>query len=160
MKKFHLGSGSDYREGWINIDYRENIKKDVKHDLNKFPYPFKDGEADLCYMKGTITFLKEPLKVLKEMARITKKGGKIIIITPHAISYAHLSGVGHETNFTENSFTPGTLKEFQLEKLIKIEKYKFVYHHAWKRFIPFKKYLKIFLRGLYDDIVYEFKVIK
>ena len=160
MKKINLGCGDDYKREWINVDYRDNIKKDVQHDLNNFPYPFKDGEMDLCYMKGTITFLKEPIKALREMARITKKGGKIIVITPHAISYAHISGVGHETNFTENSFSPGTLKEFQLEKLLQIEKKKFIYHHRWKKFIPFKKYLKIFLHGLYDDILFEFKVIQ
>jgi SAM-dependent methyltransferase len=160
MRKLNLGCGDEYKVGWINVDHRDNIKKDVKHDLNKFPYPFKKGYIDFCFMKGTITFLKDPIKVLKEMARITKKNGKIVVITPHAISYAHLSGVGHETNFTENSFDGSKLKEFQLEKDLKLNSCDFVFHHTWKRYIPFKKYLKIFLHGIYDDIKFEFEVLR
>ena len=50
MKKLNLGSGFDYKRGWINVDinnkdiYGRKIKIDVKHDLNKSPWPFKKNE--------------------------------------------------------------------------------------------------------------------
>jgi len=160
MRKVNFGCGEEYKEGWINLDYRDNIKKDIKHDLNKFPYPFKNNEIDVAYIKNTIAFLEDPIKVIKELARVTKKGGQIIISTPHAISYSYLSGLGHTHHFTENTFRDYTMKEYEIENILKFEGYKFTYTNKWKKFIPLKKYLKIFLRGLYDDIEFKFSVIK
>ena len=37
MDKLNLGCGEDYRKGWINLDSRDNIRKDIKWNLNKFP---------------------------------------------------------------------------------------------------------------------------
>ena len=160
MKKLNLGCGEDYKEGWINIDHRDNVKKDIKVDLNKFPYPFKKGKMDLCYMRNTLSFLRDPIRVLKELARITKNGGSVVISAPHALSYSQISGLGHNHHFTENSFNINAMREFQLEKLLKLRSQEFIYNNRWKRFIPFKNYLKIFLRGIYDDIKYEFEVIR
>mgnify|MGYP001601928825 CR=1 FL=1 len=160
MKKLNVGCGEDYKEGWINLDHRKNVKVDVRHDLNAFPYPFKDNEIAVCYVKNALAFLRDPIRVLKELSRITRKKGKIIVHTPHAISYAYVSGLGHTHHFTENTFNEHAIKEFELEKLLRLRSIEFVYNNRWKKFIPFKKYLKIFLRGLYDDIQYEFEVTK
>ena len=132
MKRLNLGCGDDYKERWINVDYRKNVKKDMEVDLNKFPYPFRKGEIDICYMKNTLSFLKDPIKVLKELARITKEGGLIIISAPHAISYSQISGLGHNHHFTENSFNINAMKEFQLEKLLKLRSQEFVYNNKFK----------------------------
>ena len=56
-------------------------------------------------------------------------------------------------------FDKWRLKEYGLEELELINK-KFVFKNKWKKFIPFKKYLKIFFIGLYDDIKFEFKINK
>ena len=160
MKKLNLGCGEEYKKGWINLDYRDNIKKDIKHNLNKIPYPFKDNEFDLVYIKNAISFLDNPIRVIKEIARLTKNGGKIVISTPHALSYSYISGLGHKHHFTENTFRDYTMKEYELEKTLKFKGYKFIYNNKWKKFIPFKNYLKIFLSGIYDDIEFEFEVVK
>ena len=34
--KLNLGCGTDYKEGWINVDMGD-CKCDVKHDLENFP---------------------------------------------------------------------------------------------------------------------------
>ena len=111
--RINLACGDDYKEGWVNVDYRDNVKIDVKHDLNKFPYPFKNGSknfgADVCYIRNAIDCLNSPIKTIKEMARITKTGGEVIIHSPHALSYAYLSGLEHQHHFTENTFNDYTM---------------------------------------------------
>ena len=40
-KKLNIGCGEFKKDGYINVDYYSVSEPDVKHDLNKFPYPFK-----------------------------------------------------------------------------------------------------------------------
>jgi len=159
MKKLNLGSGGDYREDWINLDIRDNVKLDIKHDLGKFPYPFKPNTFDEVLINHVLEHVNEPIQVLKELTRICKNKAKIIINVPHAISYAHKSDIQHKSNFTENSFIEESLKQYNLENL-KLIKKEFVFKHKWKELIPFKNYFKIFFNGLYDDLHFEFEVIK
>jgi len=157
-KRLNLGCGLDYRNGWTNVDVIK-VKKDKEYDLNRFPYPFKDNFFDEVLMKMVLEHLENPIKVLKEIIRISKNNAKLTIIVPHATSYANLTDIEHKTNFTENSFTKELLKEYELGELI-LEKRAFIFKNKWKKYIPFKKYLKIFLNGLYDDLLFEFKIRK
>lgn len=161
MKKLNLGCGNDYKEGWINVDLGDNIKKDIKHDLNKIPYPFKENSVDIILMKQSLEHLDYPVKVLQELVRICKNGARIMIYVPHATSYAFISGLQHKSLFTENTFLKENLTGggYDLENL-KLIKQEFIFMNKWKKFIPFKKYLKIFFMGIYDDLYFEFKVQK
>jgi hypothetical protein len=42
-KKLHLGCGTNIKKDWINLDFVKLKGVEVVHDLNKFPYPFKDN---------------------------------------------------------------------------------------------------------------------
>lgn len=159
MKKLNLGSGEDYRTGWVNVDSRNNVKADVKWDLNKFPYPFKRDYFDNILLSHVLEHLENPIRTLKEIIRISRNNAKIVILVPHANSYANYSDIQHKVNFTENSFTEEHLKEYELNQLI-LNNQKFLFLNRWKKIIPFKRYLKIFFNGIYDDMMFEFKVIK
>ena len=159
-KKLNLGCGEDYREGWINVDSRENVLCDVKFDLEKFPWQLRTNEFDEVYASHVLEHLNNPVGALKEISRITKKNARIIIKVPHATSYANLTDLQHKTNFTENSFSENHMKQYELEHLELIRKEFLFPKNKWKRYIPLKQYLKIFLNGIYDDLLFEFKVIK
>lgn len=67
---------SNKREGWITVDITGF--PNVKHDLNKFPYPFKNNSVDFVEFRETFdhtTF--KPSDFVKEMRRILKPNGKI-----------------------------------------------------------------------------------
>jgi len=83
MKKLNLGCGKDIRKGYTNLDSFKMKGVDVVHDLNKFPYPFKDNEFDLVYASHILEHLDDLTKVMKELKRICKNGAKIIIRAPH-----------------------------------------------------------------------------
>ena len=160
MKKLNLGCGEDYKEGWINIDVNKNYKADIYSDINIFPYPFKNNEFDEVYASMILEHLDNPILALKELSRIPKQNAIIKIIVPHATSYSNLGDLQHKFSFTESTFEKNLLIEYGINNLVLINK-KFLFeNNKWKKLIPFKKYLKIFFNGIYDDILFKFKVIK
>ncbi len=90
MKKLNLGCGSRPIKGYVNID-KFNLKGiDVVHDLNKFPYPFKDNTFDEIISEGCIEELDDFIKVMEELHRISKNKAKIRIHTPAFPSFRAL----------------------------------------------------------------------
>lgn len=161
MKKerLNLGCGLDYRKGWLNVDSRADIKVDLKYNLNKLPYPFKKNQFSEVYAEDLIEHLDDPIGFLKELARVVKPGGIVTIITTHAQNYAYLTNIQHKARFTEQSFSKDLLDQYELSKNLKLVEFRWVFNHKWKKLIPLKKYLKIFLNGLYDEMLFKFKVI-
>jgi len=83
MKKLNLGSGVDYKEGFINIDFHSHIDVDVIHDLNEIPYPFEDNSLEHINAYHILEHLDKPFWVMKELHRILKPGGVLHIKVPH-----------------------------------------------------------------------------
>ena len=84
--KLNLGCGTDLKEGYVNVDIADLPGINVKHDLNKFPYPFEANSVDEIYMDHVIGHLESPTNFLRECHRILKEGKKIIIKEPHFTS--------------------------------------------------------------------------
>ena len=104
--------------------------------------------------------LQYPIKTLKELIRISKDNAIIKVLVPHANSYANITDLQHKNNFTENTFSKTCLREYELEQ-VELIKIKFIFNeNKWKKCIPFKKYLKIYFNGIYDNILFEFIVKK
>ncbi|MGV8151960.1 MAG: class I SAM-dependent methyltransferase [Candidatus Nanoarchaeia archaeon] len=163
--KLNLGCGADYKEGWLNVDNSnvelgKEIKKDLNWDLNKLPYPFKDNTFEEILLSYVIEYLDEPIKILKELARISKNNGKIILYVVHANSYASISHLNFKGKYTENTFIGNRLLEYGLSDSLELSSIEFLYKHNWKKYIPFKKYLRLFISGLYDSLKIEFRVKK
>ena len=159
MKKLNLGCGEDYREGWVNLDSRKGIKTDVLWNIENYPYPFKANTFEQVLMSMILEHTVDPIKTLKEIVRICKNGAKLIVTAPHINSYAAHSDLQHKHYFTENMFDDWHLKEYGLEEL-KFVNYEFLYHYKYKKYVPMKRFLKIYLNGIYDDIKFEFRVKK
>ncbi len=85
--KLNLGCGFAIKKGYTNVDYIKNKGVDIVHDLNSFPYPFKDNSADEIYMSDVLEHLEDHLAVLKECRRIIKPSGVIRLQLPHFSYY-------------------------------------------------------------------------
>ncbi len=82
-QKLNLGSGEDYKEGFVNVDWQPLTKADVEHNLNVFPYPFEDNSFDYIEAFHVLEHLDRPFNVMKELHRILKPGGKLVVKVPH-----------------------------------------------------------------------------
>ncbi len=56
---------------YVGLDDFNNAA-DIKHNLNKFPYPFKDNSFDVIFCLQTLEHLENPFRALEEMKRISK----------------------------------------------------------------------------------------
>src|SRR2546423_4766536 len=84
VTKLNLGCGHVKMPGYLGVDINPNAEYvDITHDLNKFPYPFKESSVDEIFMDHVMEHLDDPLSVVQELYRITKPEGTLIIKTPH-----------------------------------------------------------------------------
>lgn len=83
MEKLNLGSGEFPKEGYVNVDFFSVSRPDVEHNLNQFPYPFKENTFDLVEADHCLEHLDRPFLVMKEIYRISKPEAPVIIRVPH-----------------------------------------------------------------------------
>lgn len=83
MKKLNLGCGAFKEEDAINVDINPSVNPDVIHDLDTIPYPFECDYFDVIKANHVLEHLNAPFEVMKELYRILKPGGVLIIKVPH-----------------------------------------------------------------------------
>lgn len=104
MMKIHLGCGKSKRPGYIGVDIAQLPEVDIVHDLNIFPYPFKDNEADDFLLENILEHLPNTITVMEELWRICKNGAKVEIWVPYYNSPGAHADPTHLRFFTENTF--------------------------------------------------------
>lgn len=83
VKKLNLGCGEFKKEGFINIDERNDVNAEIVHDLNVLPYPIKDGEFDYVEEDHVLKHLTDSFGVMREIHHISHNGAIIKIRVPH-----------------------------------------------------------------------------
>ncbi len=127
--KIDLGCGQKKREGYIGVDILNVPGVDVIHDLNVFPYPFRDNIAEEIWMDNVLEHLNDPVKVMEEVYRISCNNARIVISVPYFRSFYAVIDPTHKHLFGVywfNYFDPShpfhsryryTEAKFKLEKL-------------------------------------------
>lgn len=82
----NVGCGTDYKQGWINIDNNSdhNIKKlDLNWDL-RYQLPFPNNSVDFIYNEHFLEHLEvaEGIKAIKDFMRILKPNGILRVAMP------------------------------------------------------------------------------
>lgn len=82
----NIGCGTDYKDGWINIDNNSdnNIEKlDLNWDLRE-PLPFEGESIDYIFNEHFLEHLTidEAQVIIKDFLRVLKKGGVLRIAMP------------------------------------------------------------------------------
>lgn len=85
INKLNLGCGAKILTGYVNVDNNPVLadKRIVRHDLERFPYPFNDSQFDEILLDHVLEHLENPLAVLTEVYRIGKNGCRVIVNCPH-----------------------------------------------------------------------------
>ena len=154
MKKLNLGCGEFKKNGYINLDMNKKVKPDVVHNLNKFPYPFKDNYFDLVEASHVLEHVEDPFKVMKELHRIMKHNGTLIIRVPHfsrGFTHAdHKRGFDVSFPYYFNPKYKGgyTGTDFELKK---IRLHWFAQHYLMKSILPWYVYYSSIIFGKFID---------
>ena len=141
MKKLNLGCGKLARKGYVNLDIVKLLGVDVVHDMDKYPWPFKDNEFDYVFSENIMEHLSDIVKPMEELWRITKNKGKVKIIVPMYPSIWSMTDPTHKvfyTYITFNYFTPGDGLNYYTKARFKIIKRKICFH-------PYFKFLDYFI---------------
>ena len=174
MKKLNLGCGNDIKEGYINLDKFKNPRVDIVHNLEKFPYPFKDNYFDEIFASKVLEHINIPFDmIMKEWVRITKNKGIIKILIPH-FSSSYSFYPTHVRTFAYMNFDKSNNPEMDFLNKVKITKRKIVfeknkilfYNYLIEKIVNFWKFPYHYERtGLHNlfpaSYMYiEFKVVK
>lgn len=167
MKRLNLGCGEDIKEGFINLDNTKNKGVNVVHDLNKTPYPFKNEEFDEIYASHVLEHLDgDWFKIIKELNRILKKGGILIVKVPHFSSpiafmenhrrfFRYRSFESYDEQKSMKALDQKNNYNFQiLERKIIFTKRIFIYNYLIEWFVNLNKnsallYENTFLKSLF-----------
>ena len=89
MTKLNLGSGKDFRYGFINVDIEDFSELANKRnmifkqlDLEK-PLPFKDNSVDEVYCASLLEHIFNLSQLIDEIYRVCKPDAKVTFRVPH-----------------------------------------------------------------------------
>jgi len=114
--KANLGCGTDYREGWHNVDQLQSVKTDQRVDLNELPWLWTNSSFEYVLMDNVIEHLDDQLGVLNELHRVVRPHGKIVLRFPHWNSPGHFTTPSHTTTLTHRSF-----EHYEVEGLFNVQ---------------------------------------
>ncbi len=79
-----MGCGKKKQEaGAIGLDRQPGSSADILCELNRFPWPLRDGCADKVSLSHFLEHQPEILRVMAEVHRISKAGAEVVVVTPH-----------------------------------------------------------------------------
>lgn len=102
-KKLNAGCGRDIKKGWINLDSCDLPGVDIIYDIEKTPLPFDNDEFDSILCRDIFEHV-DFIPVLREIHRILRKGGDLIIRVPHFTSRRNFIDPTHKKMFSVKTF--------------------------------------------------------
>jgi SAM-dependent methyltransferase len=101
--KLNLGSGTDIRQGYVNLDVAALPGVDVVHDLANLPLPFDDDVFSEILAKDILEHI-DWIPVLRDLHRVLAPGGRLMLTSPHFTSPAVWIDPTHRTGFSIDTF--------------------------------------------------------
>lgn len=95
-----VGCGQAKYPGATGIDISPETQADLVVDLNETPYPIESDSFDQILCQDVLEHVRQPLKVLEELHRIGRRGGRVQIRTPHYSSVLAYGDPTHEHYFS------------------------------------------------------------
>ncbi len=102
--KLNMGSGRRTYEGFLNADIARVPGVEVICDFSHFPWPFRDNAFDEVLAIDVIEHLPNTIRVMEEVHRVTRPGGKVTIKVPHYKSRNAYKDPTHVRFFMEETF--------------------------------------------------------
>src|SRR3989344_8665689 len=120
--KLNLGCGKEILSGYVNVDKLRLSGVDIVHNLDNFPYPFKDNSVDEIFVSHFLEHVQDLPRVMEEFGRICKNGAVIKIRVPHfscGVTYRDPTHKRLFSYFTFDYFTDECFYDLPKFKIIK-----------------------------------------
>jgi SAM-dependent methyltransferase len=176
-KVLDVGCGGKKIPGADGIDSLSFPEVNIVHDLDSFPWPIKDNTYDVVSSSHFLEHSRDVVKVMEEVHRILKPGGRHIINVPHFRCIDAFVDPTHESFFESRSMdyfceSGGKLSGYSYSPK-KYKKIAFWYGWPHKSKNPLKELFKRFVHKhpyFYDQylslllpvkcVMWELEVIK
>jgi SAM-dependent methyltransferase len=163
IRKLNLGCGPTILSGYVNCDMVALPGVDKVFSLNDYPWPFEAGTVDEVLMDNVLEHLPDTVRVVREVHRILKPGGKYIAIVPYFASEGAFNDPTHIRYFGPQSmdlFAASNSCWYSEVKFSKVHVSMFnkdMSRLGWlrNRLMPFKFLLRRLIWNVYDYIRFE-----
>jgi SAM-dependent methyltransferase len=99
-----VGCGVNKLSGSIGLDRNPRSRADVLADLDHAPYPFRDDVFDAIQATHVIEHVADVMKTMEEFHRLTRRGGRIRLTTPHYTDFSSFCDPTHRWHLNSFSF--------------------------------------------------------
>lgn len=170
--KLNLGCGKESLTGYTNVDKTQLLNVDLVFDLEKTPLPFETNSVKEVRCDHLLEHIHNFLPLMEELHRVCIPGAYIYISAPYYKYEGAYRDPTHVRFFTENSFyyfqecgslSHYTKVRFNVKNVSLGNRFHTDLRTSHKniiKFIPFKKFLNLFLWNIYSEIHYELEVVK
>lgn len=124
----------------IHLDQVKNKDIEVIHNLDKFPYPFKNEEFDEILGFNILEHVSNLIKTMEELNRILKKGGRLKISVPLFPSMYSVVDPTHKNFFVYETFDYFQYHAPLLYPKAKFKVVKRKIRFSWNRFLNVLSY--------------------
>ena len=117
QRRLHIGSGKDYRAGWLNVDILDSAQPDIRVDLSRpqawpasFASPFwgdvqlQAGATDLIYANNVLEHVGDLPTLMRNCLELLRVGGRMIVEVPYHASLGAWQDPTHVRAMNENSW--------------------------------------------------------
>lgn len=115
-EKGHQAYAMDYASAPLKIAQEQLKSKATLIQGDLFNMPFANESFDLTFNNSTMEHFKNPLEGVKEMARVTKKGGYVFVGVP--FTYGPLSAYKLKKSSFKDAWDGTTFDRRGLQKLL------------------------------------------
>jgi SAM-dependent methyltransferase len=102
--KVDLACGQNKQEGFVGVDIVDMPGVDIVHDLEKYPWPFKNNSVDEAFCSHYVEHTKCLMKFMNELWRILKPDARCTILAPYYTSMRCWQDPTHTRAISEASF--------------------------------------------------------
>ena len=99
-----VGCGVNKFPGAVGIDRNPSSRADLLCDLDRFPYPFRDGCFQRIRAVHVLEHLADLVAAVEEFHRLLGAGGRLFIVTPHFSDFSSYCDPTHRRHLSSFSF--------------------------------------------------------
>ncbi len=126
LKRLDLACGVNKKENFTGIDRNKEIKPDIIHNLDTYPWPFEDQSCFELHCNHFVEHVHSLNKFMEECHRILVPKGLLVISAPYYTSFEASMNPDHKRVINEKTFL------FFNQEYIKKSKVEFDTHANFK----------------------------